>query len=564
MRISHQLAGLSLAAVSIIIVVAVCSFLCVNQLTESHQSVYKSASVLESTQKLCFHIAYASAAQRGYIITGKDSLVDLYHSEIESTKQTMNRLLTQAQDNPEERQLVQRIQRTVTERLGSLETTMETFETKGQDAAFDRIKRGAGLALMTKTIQQTDDLADYELKQLIQRRNNSQAQAQTTQGVIVIGSLLAVTIIIICYLVLARTLGGAISSLLRASQNVARERFESLVDIESNNELGDLGRAFNTLAGHLKERTMELEKAKIDLVESGSSLTNKAQDLDSVMNHAAELQIFIEQTAMDIDMAHNYLKVFDQELRDCGSLANLSGTSLRQILDFERDVRVAAENADRRCKDLQDGLGQFSDQADLVCNAVSSLWNGLPETKDLISQLDALDNELSVLNVISSLTETKSENISQQEITIIKERLKSLHQSLAGIRSSLNVNISHMQQTAREALDASGHFTSTLKGTHRPLDSINSDMKQLLQSALSSRGELINLDRLHQRQLNSLDELSKGLNLLDGSLNKDQDFIGRIKIRLSALRTGMPSSRNKENNSNGRDTSAAERDAQTA
>lgn len=528
MRIGQKLAILTLCTIFIIVLVAGSAYYCVLQLTESHRSVSDNATIMGITQELCFHLAYASAAQRAYVITDKDSMLDLYHHEIELAKQTINKLHNEVADNPEESVIVAKLERSVLDRMANMETTLQVFELKGREAAFNRIKTGAGIALMTKTLQLTNQLSDVELEKLTQHKKRVDENVHNTMMTIAIGSLLASSIIFISHLFISRNLSGAVNSLLRSSQNIAQSRFESLVNIQGQDELGDIGRAFNNLAGHLQEKAEALESTKTRLAMAQQDLERQTNNYDHLLSLLKELNVFVQESTRELKIATNYLSDFKEEIEDCRNNTEQSGVSMHQTLATAQALRLGLETIERKCAELNDNSNQLMEDGTTVSSMIGSICSSLPETKNLLFRLTALDNELALLDMLCTVSKSNKEETAQQELTALQEKLKDLRLSLVSTCNTLNINTARMQQSSGEAFDVAARFSNSIKNTKRPLESVNEEIQQVLEADLKVRDELINLERLHQQYSQNLGEFNRLLCLLEITLKRDQDFAVKL------------------------------------
>ncbi|HEY9681343.1 MAG TPA: CHASE3 domain-containing protein [Oculatellaceae cyanobacterium] len=523
MRISQQLAILTIATFAIIVVVAASAYYCVYQLTESHAAVNRSAETLAATQEVCYHMAYASAAQRAYIITGFDTSLDAYKSEVANTNQTMALLNKLAHDDPEEAELAAKLERGLNDRMASLETTLKIYETKGQAQAFNRIRGGVGLAMMQHTVELANALRDYELHEVTEDRKRAEINAKNTQHTLIIGSLVAITIVCISNILFSRNLTNAVNLLLRASQNLALNRFETLVAIENNDELGDLAKAFNSLAGNLREHAMRADEAEERLAKAEADLTKKAAELDTLHRQIDSLQTIVQESQLEQELSQEHFEHLIQQVKESSSLAERLGDSLRHSVELSRRSRVATEGLDRRCSELTFNVSAFSDQAETISKSINSVWNHLPETKDLVSQLASIEHDLSIVSILASLRNEKDQS------TLIA-KFDELKQVLAATHSKLNINVTQLQQTARQALDASTQFESGLKNVNRPLVALSQELVQLVEPTLMNTAELANTERLSQKHLSSFDQLSNALSLLDVSKTKQRETSERIAL----------------------------------
>lgn len=534
MRISQQLGILTLSAAVVISLVAVSAYYCVCQLTDSHKAVYNSASTLGATQELCFHLAYASASQRAYIITDKDSVRDQYRSEVELAKQTLNRLRILI-DDPDERVLLERLDKSMTERIASLEMTLNEYELHGQAAAFERIKNGVGLTVMTRTIKLANELCEYELKQIGDCRRVAEGNAKATDLTIVWGTALAIAIILISHKYLSHNLSAAVTNLLRASQNIALGRFESRANITSNNELGDIGRAFNVLSGHLKAKTETLEDLNKQLCSVQEKLKEKSQNFETLQALVKELSLFVQESSIDLERTADHIKALEQEFQNSDMSVNQSKTAVAKVQEVENEVQSSVDLLQRGCRDLNGEVEELKRQSAHVLGAVETIWNKIPQTKELLLKLDALDNEFSVLEAVSAIAGAKQNASSNPELAVVAERLKEFRKSLSSTRSSFDMNILQAQQSTSEALTNSSRFNEKLDETKRPLNSMDGEIQHLLKSLSNGKEELSDLSRLHQRYIHALDVLDKRIQLLGLGVVKDRDFTSKLQLRLAAL-----------------------------
>lgn len=534
MKISQQLTAISACAVAMIALVAGSASYCVAQLTESHDAVYKSASTIENTQSVCFHLSYASAAQRAYLITGRDTSLDLYHNEANATREALEELLERVKDSPEQHDIGQRLQREVNARMANLETTLHLFESKGQLSAFERVKAGAGAVAMTNSVQEANELRESLVAESNERRKATEKIAANTGLTIIWGSILAATIISLSNLFFSKHLSTAVRTLLRASQNVARDRFESLADVPGDNELGDIGRAFNTLSGHLKERTERLDKYKSNMESSEAELEDKQEELDSIRLQIFELNSSIDGWSSELGYSVDNRKRFQHELADALSVADMIGDSIARINDSSRETLIMAETLFRRGNSLSEGVDEFLHHYKRVSTTVDSVWNSIPETKELVTRLEGFENELSLLDLVSAMQESRNQSSSDNS-GVVHDRLQALRKSLSDARSNLNVNITRIQQKMNDAVDATRDFEATMSGASRPLAAVATDTKFMVESTSKERTELVSIERLQQRQALHLDELSKLMTLLEVSNAREHEFVAKIRLRTAAM-----------------------------
>ncbi|MDX2108162.1 MAG: CHASE3 domain-containing protein [Candidatus Melainabacteria bacterium] len=539
MRISQQLQLFATIIVVSIALVAGTAYLSVMDFSDRGFRVVDSMSTMEKVQSACYHLTYAVANQREYLITDKDSYLDRFRAQIDITKEILRALRDQIKNDHEEMIIFEKFEEAMFKRIASLEATTEAYESKGQAEAFKLIQERVGYQYMDQVMNLAAQLIDFEKRQYATLETQCEDSLKLALMTITLGSLLLALIICIpCYFIF-KECRQSLDRLLRASSNVARERFESRLEVSSNNEFGVLGRSISNLAGLLKAKSSELDTTKQALAEVSKKLNASEKENEVLSKSLQELNSYAEEEILELRLGTDSLNKGERDLSESISLADQTGTIMRQVMDFSRGARVCAETVSHHSSDLNRDMQGFIDKAEHVSKSVSQAWQIFPETKELVYQLEALDNELSMLDLITSVKEIKVSN--ENEVVVISERLKGLKNSLMTTRRALTINISQMQQTIREAVDSSSDFSTTLKGATRHVDSMAKEIEPLLASTFSSSSELTHLDRVYQRLLNSLDDIRSSLSEIGESLSKEEAFAARLKLRAqnAALQRAM-------------------------
>ncbi len=545
MRISQQLQLFAAIIVAAIVLVSGTAYWSVVDFSERGGRVVDSMSTMEKVEAACFHLTFAVSNQREYLITDKDSYLDRFRAQLDITKELLRSLRDQLKTDHEELIIFEKFEEAMFKRMASLEAVTEAYEAKGQEEAFKLIKERLGYQYMEQVTALAAELIDFEKKQYAALEIQCEDSMKLALMTITMGSiLLALVICIPCYFIF-RECRQSLDLLLRASSNVARERFESRLEVSSNNEFGILGRSISNLASMLKAKSGELDNTKQILQQANEKLSESEKEKENLSNILSELKSFADEEMLELKIGTDSLNKSEQELSESISLADQSGSIMRQVMDFSRGARVSAETVSHHSSDLAKDMQNFIDKANHVSKSVNSAWQIFPETKELVYQLEGLDNELSMLDLVSS--------VHQSEAVIISDRLKGLKSNLMTTRRALTINISQMQQTIREAVDSSADFATSLKGANRLIDSMSKELEPLLESTFSSGSELTHLDRIYQRLLNSLDDIKSNLNALGDSLSKEEAFASRLMLKTHTA--SLQSHSHSHSHSNGGDKS---------
>ncbi len=102
-------------------------------------------------------------------------------------------------------------------------------------------------------------------------------------------------ITVMSYLTMHRTVGRPLMTLATLSKKIAQKDFKDRVDFRSNDEIGYLGRTFNTMVYNLEKMVREIEEQNEGLMHLSGELESRNQDL----HHKQQLIDY------DLKLAHN-------------------------------------------------------------------------------------------------------------------------------------------------------------------------------------------------------------------------------------------------------------------
>ncbi len=150
--------------------------------SELEQSVRHTHEVLENLERLMSALQNVQSSFRGMVITGKESYLESYHSNIASVTRydlTVRRLTV---DNPLQQQRLPALEMLAAQMIRFSDGVMSLRRTKGMQAAAEAIGEGTGQRLMDEFKAAIRDMQDEELRLLAVRgveARRRMAQAKT-------------------------------------------------------------------------------------------------------------------------------------------------------------------------------------------------------------------------------------------------------------------------------------------------------------------------------------------------------------------------------------------------
>ena len=121
----------------------------------------------------------------------------------------------------------------------------------------------------------------------------SERQLQALLRVVIIGGGLALLLGIVCAWLIGRSVVRRVRAINRVANAVAAgDRGDVAVDISSRDELGSLGRAFNSMLAQLREHTLELERR---VAERTSELVDANAEREREMHSRLQAEVELRQ-----------------------------------------------------------------------------------------------------------------------------------------------------------------------------------------------------------------------------------------------------------------------------
>ena len=164
--------------------------------------VTHSHKVVAGIEKLLGIVGHDGASVRGYVITGDEDFLRGHPEALSDMEAALKKLGGLLADNPQQEKRLAALAPLIAERLALTHTYVELRKSGGVEALQGRVRRGE--KTLDEIFRIAAEMTASEATLLKGREMTSQASARTTQEVIILGSVLAFTLV-----------GGALGLLAR-------------------------------------------------------------------------------------------------------------------------------------------------------------------------------------------------------------------------------------------------------------------------------------------------------------------------------------------------------------
>jgi signal transduction histidine kinase len=140
-RLPHAISLTLLGAAGILLANAYISFENTRRLQDANTRIVHSANVLEKSARVNAQLARAGEAERGFLLTGQEKLLEPYAAATTQVMERLSELQSLTADDELQQGRVNRLTTLVKERIGQLDGTILTYRERGAQAALAAVAR---------------------------------------------------------------------------------------------------------------------------------------------------------------------------------------------------------------------------------------------------------------------------------------------------------------------------------------------------------------------------------------------------------------------------------------
>ena len=251
--------------------------------------------------------------------------------------------------------------------------------------------------------QAVDAALKHEYEQMVNEQANVHETISQSTRTTYLVTLMTFILAISAGLYISRTVANRIGKLKEASEKIGRGQLEAQIEIETNDELGDLARSFNKMAGDLKTSRADLFAAK--------NFTEKI--LHSMVD-------FVVVTDMDLTIK----QVNEAALR-------INGYKEHELIGQSVNILMADRHFNRKGVDVLREKGFVSNIDKLNLNKDGSVT---PISMSLSILKDDKDNEIGIVCVGKDVTERKR---AEKEMKRLNQKIENQRQRLNDILENI-------------------------------------------------------------------------------------------------------------------------------
>ncbi len=235
----------------------------------------------------------------------------------------------------------------------------------------------------------TDALVNYNREKVAKASENRQEDYKDLKEILLIYLTVSLGIIIIMVLYTCTVLSGPISGLEEVSRAVADGDLTIRAEIESNDKLGQLAEAFNSMIKRLRVLMLQISESSQHLSALSKELTSSSQKSSDVME---KIELTSRNVALSTDRQLSSIKeVFD---------------SISQVSAGLNQISVSSQNVTELARASADAANNGMVRVNAVAEQMKEIDSTISNTAEVIKNLNLKSNEIcKIIDIISDITD---------------------------------------------------------------------------------------------------------------------------------------------------------------
>jgi len=321
-------------------------FLAVVSLRHRSVEARHSQQVISTANALQTLVIDLETGVRGFVITRNQRYLDPWRDALHRYPAAIGELLTLTEDNAVQHGRALSIQKAIETYLTTYSQPLVDYTQRNPADARKLVVSRQGRQQVETIRQRFDQFLTSERALSKERNDRATVTARNAITVGATGLGAALLLILVGVLYLRRAVARPVRLTADAAARIAGGDFSGRVPTDGPGEVGELERAFNTMAASLERTLANLEERNRRLVEServkGELVSNVSHELRTPLASVLGFSSLMLERDLPPEETHRYLEVIRTEARRLGSLLN-------DLLDLQR---VEQETLELRLDEL--------------------------------------------------------------------------------------------------------------------------------------------------------------------------------------------------------------------
>jgi len=330
-------------------------------------------------------------------------------------------------------------------------------------------------------------------------------------------SLVGIIIAVIFFYVFARGVSRMTMSLERAANDVGEGRFTSRVKFRTTNELGRLGKAFNTMADNLAALVGAVHQSSIQMNTSTMEIASTAREQQATASAIAATTRQVGVTAKEISATSLTLaetvKAVSSVAEETATLAGTGQVGLTKLDDTMQQLSQASGAVNAR-------LTALSEKAENITSVVTTIVKVADQT-----------------NLLSLNAEIEAEKAGEygRGFAVVAGEIRRLADQTALATSGIEQIIKEMQSAVTAGVMGMDKFSDEVRRGVDVSNQVSGQLSEIIRKVQTLAPHLETVNEGMQSQADSAHQISDALAQLTASVQQTAESLAQSNRAIEQL-----------------------------
>ena len=392
-------------ATFLLLLVAIATYRSVGRLVDAAQWREHTYEVLRDADAVASTLDAAESGARGFIVMGDEQYLESYRDAEAHSLELIRTLHTMTSDNASQQPRLDRLEEFTRKRFAEFGTAIATRRLQGFDAARELVAAGQGRRTMEETRSALSQVTGEERRLLSAREVETRASVDAAYATILIGSLLAVLVLVIGSFVITRSITKPIAELMIGAEKLGAGELGYRINMRGEDETAGLAVAFDRMAGRreaaenlVNAQSRERERVLAAVGETVQRLATASKEL---VAGAAQQAAGMQQQAAAVAETVTVVDEVNHTSSQAAERARGVAGSARKSEEVGRVGRKAVDDAVAV-------INVAKEQADKVAGKIASLAEQTQTVGEIVAVITDIAEQTNLLALNAAIEASRA------------------------------------------------------------------------------------------------------------------------------------------------------------